>query len=104
MVTRRAYGVWHFSDNAWLKVGKDNATVTDVISNQMYDADGNLYGEGNFYGRRPAGLTLGIGDFELAFLTPSYGADVGTTATAVSTVPPAATRTLTFRDSRRPTC
>ena len=70
VVTRRAYGVWRFSDNAWLKVGKDNATVTDVISNQMYDADGNLYGEGNFYGRRPAGLTLGIGEFELAFLTP----------------------------------
>ena len=84
VVTRRAYGVWKFTDNAWLKVGKDNATVTDVISNQMYDADGNLYGEGNFYGRRPAGLTLGIGEFELAFLTPSYGADVGTTATGVN--------------------
>jgi hypothetical protein len=84
VVTRRAFGVWKFTDNAWLKVGKDTSPVTDVISNQWFDADGDLYGEGNFYGRRPAGLTLGIGDFELAFLTPSYGGDTGTSAGGIN--------------------
>jgi len=82
--TRRAYGTWKFSDYGWLKVGKDYSPVTDFISSQWYDADGDLYGEGNFYGRRPAGITLGLGDFELAFLTPSYGADVGTTTTGIN--------------------
>jgi hypothetical protein len=84
VATRRAYGTWKFSDNAWLKVGKDYSPVTDFISNAMFDGDNDLLGIGNFYGRRPAGLTLGIGDFEIAFLAPSYGADVGTTATGVN--------------------
>jgi hypothetical protein len=84
VVTRRAFGVWKFTDNAWLKVGKDTSPVTDVISNQWFDADGDLYGEGNFYGRRPAGLTLGFGDFEIAFLTPSYGGDTGTSAGGIN--------------------
>jgi len=51
--TRRAYGVWKFSDNASLKVGKDYSPVTDFISNQWYDGDNDLLGNGNFYGRRP---------------------------------------------------
>jgi hypothetical protein len=76
--------VWKFSDNASLKVGKDYSPVSDFISSQFYDADGQQYGEGEFYGRRPAGLTLILGNFELAALTPSYGADVGTTATGVN--------------------
>jgi hypothetical protein len=82
--TRRAFGTWKFSDMAFLKVGKDYSPVTDFISNQWFDADSDLLGNGNFYGRRPAGLTLGIGDFEIAFLAPSYGADVGTTATGIN--------------------
>jgi hypothetical protein len=81
--TRLAYGQWNFADNAFLKVGKFVSPVTDPISNQVYDSDGDLWGNGNFYGRRPAGLTVGIGDFEIAFLTPSYGGDIGTTATGV---------------------
>ena len=84
VTTRRAYGTWKFSDNAWFKVGKDYSPVTDFVSNQWFNADNDLLGEGNFYGRRPAGLTLGLGNFELAALTPSYGADVGTTATGIN--------------------
>ena len=84
VATRRAYGVWKFSDNASLKVGKDYSPVSDFISSQFFDADGQNYGEGEFYGRRPAGLTLILGNFELAALTPSYGADVGTTATGIN--------------------
>jgi hypothetical protein len=81
---RRAYGVWKFTDSASLKVGKDYSPVTDFISNQWYNADNDMLGEGNFYGRRPAGLTLGIGNFELAALVPSYGSDLGTTATGIN--------------------
>jgi hypothetical protein len=84
VTTRRAYGTWKFSDNAFLKVGKDYSPVTDFLSNQWYDGDHDMLGDGNFYGRRPSGLTLGFGNFEIAFLTPSYGADVGTTATGIN--------------------
>ena len=82
--TRRAYGTWKFSDNAFLKVGKDYSPTTDFISNQWYDGDNDLLGTGNFYGRRPAGLSLGIGGFEIAFLTPSYGGDNGTSAGGIN--------------------
>ena len=82
--TRRAYGTWKFSDNGWFKVGKDYSPVTDFISNQWFSGDNDLLGEGNFYGRRPAGLTLGLGNFEIAALAPSYGADTGTTATGIN--------------------
>jgi hypothetical protein len=84
VTTRRAYGTWKFSDNAFLKVGKDYSPVTDFISNQWFDGDNDVLGTGNFYGRRPAGLTLGIGDFEIAFLTPSYGGDTGTSAGGIN--------------------
>jgi hypothetical protein len=84
VATRRAYGTWKINDFAWLKVGKDFSPVTDFVSNQWFDADNDLYGTGNFYGRRPAGVTLGLGDFEVAFLTPTYGADLNTTANGVT--------------------
>ena len=103
VTTRRAYGQWNFSDNAFLKVGKDYSPVTDFISNQWFSADNDLLGEGNFYGRRPAGLTLGFGDFELALLRTSYGDDIGTNVGG-ATAPRAATPTRTSRDSRRATC
>ena len=83
--TRRAYGTWKFSDNAWLKVGKDYSPVTDFVSNQWYDGDNDLLGNGNFYGRRPQGITLGIGDFEIAFLTPQQGntGGIGSSTTGI---------------------
>ena len=85
--TRRAYGTWKFSDSGWLKVGKDYSPTTDFISNQWYDADNDLLGNGNFYGRRPQGITLGIGNFELAFLTPQQGntGGIGSTTTGILT-------------------
>jgi hypothetical protein len=84
VTTRRAYGTWKFADNAWLKIGKDYSPVTEFISNQFVDEDFDMLGWGVFYGQRPAGITLGIGGFELAFLTPTYGTDVGTTATGIN--------------------
>jgi hypothetical protein len=86
VTTRRAYGTWKFADNAWLKIGKDYSPTTEFISNQWFSEDLDLLGYGVFFGRRPAGLTLGIGGFELAFLSPSYGTDVGTTATGINGV------------------
>ena len=45
---------WQFSDTASLKVGKDYSPVTDNnMSNQVFDSDNDLYGNGLFYGRRP---------------------------------------------------
>ncbi len=84
VATRRAYGVWKINDLASLKVGKDFSPVTDFVSNQWFDSDNDLYGTGNFYGRRPAGVTLILGGFELAALTPTYGADLNTTANGVT--------------------
>jgi hypothetical protein len=82
--TRRIYGIWKFSDNAFLKIGKDYSPVTDFISNQWFNGDNDMLGEGNFYGRRPTGATLGIGNFELAFLATSFGTTTGTTAGGVN--------------------
>lgn len=86
--TRRAYGVWMFSDNAWLKVGKDYSPVTRFISGQVFNEDAGLLGAGNFYGRRPGGLTLGIGGFELALLTNALNT---TTYAGAPSVAPAGT-------------
>jgi hypothetical protein len=66
--TRRAYGAWKFADGMELKVGKDYSPVTDFVSGQVFDSDAGLLGQGNFYGRRPAGLFLNIGALELALL------------------------------------
>ena len=93
--TRRAYGMWKFSDNASLKVGKDYSPVTDFISNQWFDGDNDLLGNGNFYGRRPQGLTLIIGDFELAFLTPQQGNTGGIGSTTTGILTPATSTALT---------
>jgi hypothetical protein len=83
--TRRAYGVWKFSDNASLKVGKDYSPVTDFISNQWFDGDNDLLGTGNFYGRRPQYIGLYLGKFELAFLTPQQGntGGIGSSTTGI---------------------
>jgi hypothetical protein len=84
VATRRAYGVWKMSDNLSWKLGKDYSPTTDFISNQWFSSDNDLLGEGNFYGRRPAGLTMILGNFELAALAPTYGADLNTTANGVN--------------------
>lgn len=82
--TRRAYGVWMFADNAWLKVGKDYSPTTRFISGQVFNEDAGLLGAGNFYGRRPGGLTLGVGGFELALLTNALNTTSYTAATSVA--------------------
>ncbi len=67
--TRRAYGVWKFSDNASLKVGKDYSPVSNLVSGQVFADDAGLLGQGDFYGKRPGQIGLQIGAFEIAFIT-----------------------------------
>ena len=67
--TRRAFGLWHFSDKAALKVGKDYSPVSQMISNQVFNNDDDMWGSGDFHGRRPGGLTLILGGLEVALLT-----------------------------------
>jgi hypothetical protein len=69
VATRLAFGVWNFSDNAALKVGKDYSPVTQNISNQVFNFDDDMEGSGTFHGRRPGGLTLILGDLQVALLT-----------------------------------
>jgi hypothetical protein len=92
VTARRAYGIWKFSDSAYLKVGKDYSPVTNLVSGQVFDFDAGLLGQGDFYGRRPAGLTLGLGDFELALLTNAENASMLglnlTTGAAITGVDP----------------
>jgi hypothetical protein len=75
--TRRAFGVWNFSDNAALKVGKDYSPVSQDISNQVFNADDDMEGSGTFHGRRPGGLTLMIGGLEVALLTNPLSTSAG---------------------------
>jgi hypothetical protein len=67
--TRRAYGIWKFSDNAGLKVGKDYSPVTRFLSGQAFAGDDGLLGSGNFYGKRPGQIGLQLGNFEIAAIT-----------------------------------
>ena len=69
VATRLAYGVWNFSDNAALKVGKDYSPVTKGFSNQVFNSDDDMEGSGVFHGRRPGQLTLILGGFELGLVT-----------------------------------
>ena len=84
--------MWKFSDNASLKVGKDYSPTTDFVSNQWFDGDNDMLGNGNFYGRRPQGLTLIIGNFEIAFLTPQQGNTGGIGSSTTGILTPATTR------------
>jgi predicted porin len=78
--TRRAWGGWKFADNATLKVGKDYTPTSNFIASQVFGGDGDILGQGDFYGRRPAGLGLELGGFEMWLLhnTTSFtGAPAG---------------------------
>jgi hypothetical protein len=69
VTTRRAYGTWRFADNATLKIGKDYGPLSNLVSGGAYDSDFALKGQGDMYDKRPSGITLVLGGFELALLT-----------------------------------
>jgi hypothetical protein len=91
--TRLAYGVWNFSDTSWLRVGKSYTPVSNFISNQFFDADNNLWGSGEFYGGRAQGLTLGVGSFQFALLTPQQGNTGGIGSSTSGILTPAVNKT-----------
>jgi hypothetical protein len=91
---RRAFGVWKFSDIGSLKVGKDYSATYDPISNMMFDADKDLYGEGSFYTTRPAFIGLILGNFEIDFLTPVQGTTGGVGSTTSGINMPVTARAL----------
>ena len=74
--TRLAWGEWKFSDNASLKIGKMDSTATNILNNRMFADDDEMLGKGQFYGGRPAGMELNIGNFALGAFTPKVGGDV----------------------------
>jgi hypothetical protein len=82
--TRRAYGIWKFSDNAGLKVGKDYSPVTRFISGQVFGSDDGLLGSGDFYGKRPGQLALQLGGFEIAAITNPLSTKSYTAALSVA--------------------
>jgi hypothetical protein len=86
--TRRAYGLWKFSDMATLKVGKDYSPVTRFLSGQVFGEDIGLLGLGDFYGRRPGMLGLTIGGFDIALITNALNTtNLGTAAQLANTDP-----------------
>jgi len=74
--TRLAWGEWKFADNASLKIGKMDSTATNIINNRMFADDDEMLGKGQFYGGRPAGFELNVGNFALGAFTPKVGGDV----------------------------
>lgn len=75
--SRRLYGMWYFSDNAYLKVGKDYTPVSQFISGQVFDGDLGLLGIGTQYGNREAQVTFGFGNFEIALVQPKVSTILG---------------------------
>jgi hypothetical protein len=69
--TRLLYGDWNFSDNSFVRVGKELSTLdmTDV-SNQVYNSDNDLTGIAPS-ANRTSGVGLGIGGLYIALVQPA---------------------------------
>ncbi|MCU0602902.1 MAG: hypothetical protein MUC33_09600, partial [Desulfobacterales bacterium] len=79
--TRRAYGVWKFSDAAGgmqLKVGKDYSPINRFLSGQVFNSDDGMEGSGQFDGNRPGQIALTVADaFTIALLTNAVNTQGG---------------------------
>ena len=71
--TRRLYGVWKFSDNWGLKVGKDYTPMTFFLSGQVFDTDNGLLQVGNAYGARRGQIALEGMGLKVALISPTAG-------------------------------
>jgi hypothetical protein len=83
---RKLYGTWNFGAGELL-VGQ-TYTPTDIfLSNQVFAADNDLLGVGQFYNGRAPMLQLKFGGFKVALVTPVNGlaAVAGTGFTSVDT-------------------
>jgi hypothetical protein len=69
--TRLIYGDWKFSDNGFLRVGKE-LSILDMteVSNQVYGSDNDLTGIAPS-ANRTSGVSLGLGGFRFALVQPA---------------------------------
>lgn len=71
VTTRLLYGIWKFSENWGLKIGKDYTPILFGLSNQVFDNDLNLWQFGNAYGGRVGQIALEGRGFKFASITPT---------------------------------
>jgi hypothetical protein len=71
---RRLYGVWKFTENWGLKVGKDYTPITFFLSGQVVDADNGLLQTGNAYGARKGQVAVEGMGFKFAAIEVSLPA------------------------------
>ena len=73
---RLLYGVWKFSDDWKLKIGKDNTPILFGLSNQVFNTDQNLRQEGNAWGGRVGQIAIEGRGFKFAAITPVTKVDI----------------------------
>ncbi len=79
VTARLIYGVWKFSDNWSLKVGKDYTPILFGLSNQVFNNDQNLWQWGNAYGGRVGQIAIEGRGFKLAAISPNSAETVDPT-------------------------
>jgi len=70
VATRLLYGTWNFGAGA-LVIGQAYTPLQMLQSNQMWNGDNDLVGQGGVYAGRAAQLKLVFGDFQVAAIAPS---------------------------------
>lgn len=82
--TRLIYGDWNFSDNGFLRVGKELSVLdmTDV-SNQVFNSDNDLTGLAPS-ANRTSGVGIGIGGFRFNLVQPATAPSWGAAGNTVT--------------------
>ncbi|MFN2253099.1 MAG: hypothetical protein ACK2U6_02580 [Candidatus Promineifilaceae bacterium] len=71
VTARLIYGIWKFSENWALKIGKDYTPILFGLSNQVFNNDLNLWQFGNAYGGRVGQIALEGRGFKFAAISPT---------------------------------
>ena len=67
---RYLYGVWKFSDDWKLKVGRDDTPIKFDLNNQVFNTDQNLDQIGSAYGGHEGGIAIEGRRFKFAAISP----------------------------------
>jgi hypothetical protein len=78
VTTRLIYGIWKFSENWGLKIGKDYTPILFGLSNQVFNNDLNLWQFGNAYGGRVGQVAIESRGFKFAAISPNTAQTVVT--------------------------
>lgn len=73
---RFLYGVWKFSDDWKLRIGKDNTPILFGLSNQVFNTDQNLWQLGNAWGGRAGQIAIEGRGFRFAAISPVNKVDI----------------------------